>query len=76
MINKVVVGGIYSHYKNPSNTYKVIDIAKNSTDLSDMVIYEAQYENTLAKLWVRPIEEFCGEVIVEGKKVKRFEKID
>ena len=76
MNNDVVVGGIYRHFKNPTNRYKIIGIAKNSVDLSDMVIYEAQYENNLAKLWARPIDDFANEVVVEGKKVKRFERMD
>ncbi|MEI8337998.1 MAG: DUF1653 domain-containing protein [bacterium] len=74
-MEKVVVGGIYKHFKSKTNTYKVIGIAKNSEDLSDMVIYEAQYENPLAKLWARPIEDFTSEVEIDGKKIKRFEKI-
>lgn len=72
-MEKIIVGGIYKHYKSKTNTYKVIGIAKNSEDLSDMVIYEAQYENPLAKLWARSINDFLGEVTVDGKKVKRFE---
>jgi hypothetical protein len=72
---KVVIVGIYKHYKNKDHTYKVIGIAKSSDDLSDMVVYEAQYENPLAKLWTRPIDEFTGEVEVNGKKIKRFENI-
>lgn len=74
-MNEITVGGIYKHFKSPTNTYKIIGIAKNSVDLSDMVIYEAQYENALSKLWARPIADFTSEVIVEGKKVKRFERV-
>ena len=74
-MNEIIVGGIYRHFKSPTNRYKIIGIAKNSVDLSDMVIYEAQYENPLAKLWARPIDDFTSEVMFEGKKIKRFEKI-
>ena len=74
-MEEIIIGGIYKHYKSKTNTYKIIGIAKNSLDLSDMVVYEAQYENTLAKLWARPVADFLGEVLIDGKKVKRFEKV-
>ena len=60
--------GIYEHYKG--GKYRVIGIAKHSETLEDMVVYEALYEN--GGLWVRPISMFLEDVIVDGKKVKRF----
>ncbi len=74
-MEEIIVGGIYRHFKN-KNLYKVKAIAKNSSDLSDVVVYEAQYENPVSKLWVRPLSEFIEEVYWEGKTVKRFEKVD
>ena len=74
-MEEIVVGGIYRHFKN-KNLYKVKAIGKNSSDLSDVVVYEAQYENPVAKFWVRPVSEFIQEVYWEGKTVKRFEKVN
>lgn len=62
--------GIYRHYKG--NFYKVIDIAKYSENLEDMVIYRALYDN---KLWVRPLKMFLEDIEVDGKTQKRFEWI-
>lgn len=70
-MNEIQVGGIYKHFKT-GNLYKVIGIAKHSETLEDMVVYEAQYENALSKLWVRPKSLFSEEVTFEEKKVKRF----
>lgn len=70
-MNEIRVGGIYKHFKT-GNLYKVIGIAKHSETLEDMVVYEAQYENNLSKLWVRPVSLFVEELLWEGKKVKRF----
>lgn len=66
--------GIYKHYKG--GMYKVLGVAKSSEDYSDVVVYEALYDNPMSKLWVRPLEDFLSEVEVEGKKVKRFEFIE
>lgn len=63
--------GVYRHYKG--GEYRVLGVAKHSETLEDMVIYEAQYEKKLSKLWVRPLGMFADEVEVSGKKVKRFE---
>ena len=71
---EIIIGGIYKHFKN-KRLYKVKAMAKNSSDLSDMVVYEAQYENPEARFWVRPVAEFVQEVYWEGKTMKRFEKI-
>ncbi|TAK59278.1 DUF1653 domain-containing protein [Patescibacteria group bacterium] len=63
--------GIYRHYKGKE--YRVIGIAKHSETLEDVVVYEALYENTLSRLWIRPVPMFTEVVVVEGKKIPRFE---
>ena len=73
-MEEIIIGGTYRHFKN-KNLYKVKAIAKNSSDLSDVVVYEAQYENPVSKFWVRSVSEFIQEIYWEGKTVKRFEKI-
>jgi hypothetical protein len=69
----IKVGDIYKHSKK-GGLYKIIAIAKHSESLEDLVIYEAQYENPISKIWARPLSMFLDEVEVEGKKVRRFEK--
>lgn len=66
--------GKYRHSKS-GKIYKVIGIAKHSETFEDMVVYEALYEHSLGKLWVRPGKTFEEEVVVNGKKVPRFEFI-
>ncbi len=72
---EIKVGNIYKHSKK-GGLYKIIVIAKHSETLEDMVIYEAQYENPLAKIWARPLNMFLDEVEIDGNKVKRFELQD
>lgn len=64
--------GKYRHYKG--NEYEVIGVAKHSEDLKEYVVYKALYGDY--GLWIRPLDMFCEDVILDGKKVNRFEYID
>lgn len=69
------IGGIYKHFKT-GNLYKVLAIAKHSETMEDLVVYEAQYESEIAKVWVRPLKMFSEEVewpVGSGVKVLRFQ---
>ena len=64
----IVVGGKYKHYKG--NFYKIIDCARHSETLEEMVIYQQQYGDF--SLWVRPRSMFLENVVVNGQEVPRF----
>ncbi len=64
--------GLYIHSKS-GNQYRILGVAKHSETLEDFVVYEAQYDNELSKLWVRPVKMFDEEIEINGKMVKRFE---
>jgi hypothetical protein len=68
-IQDLVVGGIYRHYKGHS--YKVINIAKHSEDLSQYVVYQALYGDF--GVWVRPLDMFLEKIELNGEEVARFE---
>jgi len=63
--------GVYRHYKGKE--YRVLGVAKHSENLEHFVIYEALYENSVSKLWVRPLLMFTEMVVVDGKSIPRFE---
>jgi len=73
-MNSIEVGAIYQHYKGEK--YRVIGIAKHSETLEEFVVYEALYDNPESKLWARPVRLFMDEVEWEGKKVKRFKRVE
>ncbi len=66
--------GTYLHYKGKK--YLVLGTAKHSETLEDLVVYVALHENEKSAMWVRPLKMFLENIVLDGKKVERFEKID
>ena len=82
MENKVIVGGIYRHYKSKEMLYEVIAEAINSETLEEMVIYKSLYkhgEYDIGTIWARPKALFVSKVPEDAKntnnQVYRFEYI-
>ena len=48
-MQKIEIGKTYKHYKG--NKYKIIEFAKHSETLEDMIIYKSL---DTGKVWVRP----------------------
>ena len=71
IVNNIAVGKKYRHFKG--NEYLVLNIAKHSETLEDMVVYQALYGER--GVWVRPLSIFLGEKEVDGKMISRFEEI-
>jgi Uncharacterized protein conserved in bacteria len=65
--------GKYKHAKS-GRLYEVVGVGKHSETLEELVIYKPLYESE-TKFWIRPIGMWNEEVIIDGKKRKRFEKI-
>lgn len=53
-------GAVYRHVKT-NTLYRLLAVAKHVETLEELVVYEALYENTVSKHWVRPKSEFLGE---------------
>ena len=66
--------GLYKHYKG--ELYEVVGVARHSESLEELVIYKGLYDSEefgKNPLWVRPKSMFLEEVIVDNKKILRFE---
>ncbi|MGN0690047.1 MAG: DUF1653 domain-containing protein [Oscillospiraceae bacterium] len=64
----ILVGRMYKHFKG--NTYIVLAIGKDSETMQDVVVYQEPAGEK--KVWVRPLDMFSGDVVVDGVKKKRF----
>ncbi len=69
MKNTQIQKGKYQHSKS-GREYEVIDTARHSETLEELVVYRALYDDKI--LWVRPFDMFFEEVEVGGQKVSRF----
>lgn len=68
----IVVGSLYEHYKGLR--YKIIGVARHSETLEELVVYQALYgENDI---WVRPIEMFLGDIVINGQLQARFKAVE
>ena len=73
-MQELIIGGTYQHYKG--NLYKVINVAKHSETLEDLVIYVGLYEPqadvNYASIRARPKEMFLEEITKDGQTFPRF----
>ena len=71
-MNKEIKIGVWKHYKG--NYYEVIDVARHSEDLENLVVYRSLYGEF--DLWVRPLDMFLEDIEISGVKQPRFEFIE
>ena len=64
--------GLYQHYKG--GMYEVVGTVRHSETLEPMTLYRALYGEH--GLWVRPAARFEEEVLIDGKRRPRFERLD
>ena len=64
--------GRYRHYKQLD--YEVIGVVRHSETLEPLVLYKALYGEQ--GLWVRPFAMFTEEVVVDGIRRPRFQKLN
>ena len=63
--------GRYRHYKQLD--YEVLSVVRHSETLEPLVLYKALYGEQ--GLWVRPFAMFTEEVVVNGVRRPRFQKL-
>lgn len=67
----MVKPGRYRHYKGKD--YEVLGCANHSETEEEFVVYRALYGKR--RLWVRPKAMFLDAVIVDGKPIPRFKRL-
>lgn len=71
-----IVPGEYEHYKG--KRYRVIGVAHHSETHEKLVVYRILYESEdfeVDALWVRPLQMFTENVVVDEQEVPRFRLI-
>ena len=63
--------GRYRHYKQLD--YEVLGVVRHSETLEPLVLYKALYGEQ--GLWVRPFAMFTEELVVDGVRRPRFQKL-
>lgn len=63
--------GLYRHYKGMR--YEVLGTVRHSESLEPMTLYRALYGEH--GLWVRPAAMFNEEVVIDGVRQPRFERL-
>jgi len=69
---KSIICGRYRHYRG--NEYQVLGSARHSESEEQMVVYRCLYGDR--SMWVRPLEMFLENIVVDGQPVPRFTLID
>ncbi len=64
--------GLYRHYKG--NEYRVAGLCLHSETVEPMVIYQALYGTK--EMWVRPASMWNEVIMVDGRHVRRFQKME
>lgn len=64
--------GRYRHYKG--REYEVMGVARHSETGEEVVVYRALYGE--GGLWVRPRAMFEEDVLLEGRRVRRFQPLE
>ena len=52
----------------------MLGVARHSETLEELVVYRQEYGER--GLWVRPAAMFAETVVIDGKSVPRFQRID
>ncbi len=70
---QVKVGQRYRHYKDPHGAeYEIVALAIQEDTLEPLVIYYSQKKRTI---WARTLKNWNESVVINGKRVKRFQLI-
>lgn len=72
MSNKIEADQTYLHYHK--GVYVVLCVARHSDSDTDHVVFYRP--DRPAETWVRPLDEFAGNVMVHGVTIKRFTRVE
>lgn len=71
-MDELILPGRYRHFKG--NEYEVLYLATHSETMEPMVVYRALYGE--GGVWVRPASMWNEEIIRDGKRIRRFSRVE
>ena len=71
-MDELILPGRYRHFKG--NEYEVLYLATHSETMEPMVVYRALYGE--GGVWVRPASMWNEEIIWDGKRIRRFSRVE
>ena len=72
LMKSLIATGRYRHYKG--RDYQVVGTTRHTETEEDLVLYYPLYgEESDRRYWVRPLDMFTGQVMIEGIPRARFE---
>ncbi len=72
LMKSLIATGRYRHYKG--RDYQVVGTTRHTETEEDLVLYYPLYgEESDRRYWVRPLDIFTGQVMIEGIPRARFE---
>lgn len=72
MENRIVIGGLYRHYKG--NVYRVLQIAKHTETMETLVVYADITDPQ--KIWARPVSMWNETVSAKDGDTLRFRLLE
>lgn len=63
---------VYRHYKG--NLYELLNTAVHTETEEKLAVYRSVEQPD--KIWARPYDMFVDTVVVDGKKIPRFEQVN
>jgi len=73
-IGEMIEKGKYRDHQG--KPYRVLGSARNSITFAPVIVLEALFKNGASRYWVVPLEKFMEKILVGGKKIQRFSKVD
>jgi hypothetical protein len=77
LICRVPTGATFEHYKG--KRYKILGVGRHTETLGMCVVYQSLYdckEFGDHAVWVRPLEMFLETIVIDGKEMPRFRRVD
>ena len=76
-MKQIKPGQRYKHFKG--GKYTIVDVARDSETMEEVVVYKGKYNSSEFgpnPVWVRPVDNFCGQKEIDGKIIERYELIE